>query len=287
MIVELNRKQVGPLQPCYLIAEIGINHNGDIDLAKKLILQAKEAGFDVVKFQKRVPELCVPKSKRDEVRVTPWGNISYFSYKEKIEFSKKEYDEIDNFCRNIGIDWAASAWDVESVKFLSKYDNPFIKIPSDKSKDLRFIEAVAETGMPVIISCGGTSIDDLEEAFKILDKKKTILLQCTSQYPTPTDRLNLSAIKFLEQRFKLNVGLSSHHTSPTMAAMAAAYGAKVIEVHVTLDRAMWGTDQAMSLELRGMHLLCKNVRDFYLALGSAEKTLYEEEVSTLSRTIKN
>lgn len=286
MIIDLDGKKVGVSQPCYLIAEIGINHNGDVDLAKRLILMSKEAGFDVVKFQKRVPDLCVPKSKRDQLRITPWGEMSYFSYKEKIEFSKNEYDEIDNFCRNIGIHWAASAWDIESVKFLSNYNTPFIKIPSDKSKDLNFIKAVAETGCKVIISCGGTSVIDLEGAFKILDKKKTILLQCTSEYPTPTDRLNLRAMNFLEQKFGLNVGLSSHHTNPMMAAMAVAYGAKAIEVHVTLDRAMWGTDQAMSLENRGMKILCKNIREFEIALGNAEKVLYEKEISTLARTIE-
>ena len=286
MIVELNGKKVGPEEPCYLIAEIGINHNGDMDTVKSLILKCKEAGFDVVKFQKRVPELCVPKNKRDEQRVTPWGKISYFSYKEKIELTKENYDEIDGYCSNIGIDWAASAWDTESVKFLSHYKSPFIKIPSDKAKDLKFIEAVAETGMKVIISCGGTSVEDLQAAFTILDKKKTILLQCTSEYPTPTERVNLRAMNFLEQKFKLNVGLSSHHTSPSLAAMAAAYGAKVIEVHVTLSRAMWGTDQAMSLEPRGMQKLCNTVRMFETALGNAEKELYEGEILTLARTIE-
>ncbi len=286
MNVQLNEKQVGETQPCYLIAEIGINHNGDIDLAKKLILASKHAGFDVVKFQKRVPELCVPKNKRQQLRITPWGEITYFEYKEKIEFSKKEYDQIDKFCKNIGIDWAASAWDVESVKFLSEYTCPFIKIPSDKSKDLNFLKIVADTKMPVIISCGGTSIDEIKNAFKILNINNTILLQCTSQYPTPTERMNLKAIHYLKQKFNLNVGLSSHHTSPIMPVMAAAYGAKVIEVHVTLDRAMWGTDQAMSLEPRGMQLLCSNIREFEKALGSDEKILYETEVKTLSRTIE-
>ena len=286
MDIDLGNKQVGSSRPCYLIAEIGINHNGDVDLAKKLILKAKEAGFDVVKFQKRVPELCVPEEKRDELRTTPWGKISYFSYKEKIEFSLEQYDEINRFCNNIGMDWAASAWDIESVKFLSQYKCPFIKIPSDKTKDTEFMKAVADTNMPVIISCGGTSIEELEHAFEILDKKKTVLLQCTSEYPTPTEKLNLRAIHFLEDKFNLNVGLSSHHTSPLMAAMAAAYGAKVVEVHITLDRAMWGTDQAMSLEPRGMEILCNTIRSFEKALGSSEKVLYEKELSTLSRTIK-
>lgn len=287
MILNFNGTNIGQDQPCYLIAEIGINHNGDLDIAKKLILICKDLGFNVVKFQKRVPELCVPESKREELRITPWGEMTYFAYKEKIEFSKHEYDEIDAFCKNIGIEWAASAWDTESVEFLTQFNCPFIKIPSDKTKDEKFIEAVAGTKMNVIISCGGTSEDDLKNAFEILDKKKTVLLQCTSQYPTPTERLNLKAIKALEHEFAVNVGFSSHHTSPSLPAMAAAYGAKAVEVHVTLDRAMWGTDQALSLEPRGMAIMCNNIRQFESALGQSEKIVYPEEVSTLARTIKS
>lgn len=286
MIVDFHGHQVGPDLPCYLIAEIGINHNGDLDIAKKLITCAKDAGFHVVKFQKRVPELCVPVSKRDELRVTPWGKISYFSYKEKIEFSKEDYDEIDAFCNELGIAWAASAWDVESVRFLAEYNCPFIKIPSDKARDLPFITEVAKTGNNVIISCGGASTDDIGKAFEVLDKRKTMLLQCTSEYPTPTNRLNLRAMKSLEKQFGVNVGLSSHHTSPNLAALAAAYGARAIEVHITLDRAMWGTDQAMSIEPRGMAVIGNNVRMFEAALGEFEKKIYPQEVSTLARTIE-
>lgn len=286
MINDLNGQKVGTDMPCYLIAEIGINHNGDLDIAKKLIKIAKDSGFNAVKFQKRVPELCVPLGKRDALRMTPWGEISYFAYKEKIEFSESEYNEIDNFCRELDIDWAASAWDVESVKFLSKYDSPFIKIPSDKAKDIAFIKAVAQTNKNIIISCGGTSTDELEDAFNVLDRKKTILLQCTSEYPTPTDRLNFRAMKSLEEKFNVNVGFSSHHTSPNVPALAAAYGAKVIEVHVTLDRAMWGTDQPMSIEPRGMAVMCNMIRMFETALGAPEKIVYDEERTTLKRTIE-
>jgi N-acetylneuraminate synthase len=286
MINELNDHKIGPDMPCYIIAEIGINHNGDLDIAKKLIKIAKDAGFDVVKFQKRVPELCVPLNKRDALRMTPWGEISYFAYKEKIEFSEAQYNEIDNFCKELEIDWAASAWDIESVKFLSKYDSPFIKIPSDKAKDIAFIEAVAQTNKNVIISCGGTSTVELDNAFNILNREKTILLQCTSEYPTPTDRLNFRAMKSLEKKFGVNVGFSSHHTSPTVPALAAAYGAKAIEVHVTLDRAMWGTDQSMSIEPRGMAVMCNSIRMFETALGDPNKIVYDEELSTLQRTIK-
>ena len=287
MNIDFGGRLIGHEQPCYLIAEVGINHNGNVEIAKKIIYEAKQSGFDVVKFQKRVPDLCVPKEKRDDQRITPWGTITYYEYKEKIEFGKPEYDEIDAYCKNIDIQWAASAWDIESVKFLGRYKNPFIKIPSDKTKDTRFLKAVRELDIPVIISSGGTTMTEIKEALSILDIDNTLLMQCTSEYPTATEKLNLKGIGFLRDHFSINVGLSTHHTSPIMAAMARAYGACAIEIHVTLDRAMWGTDQAFSIEKRGMEVLCKSVREFEKALGSPEKTLYDDEVKTLSRTIRS
>tara|TARA_Y200000002_G_C22498001_1_gene585892 strand:+ start:232 stop:750 length:519 start_codon:yes stop_codon:yes gene_type:complete len=171
MKIKVGNNYIGDT-PAYMIAEIGINHNGDLDLAKKLIKHAKDKGFDVVKFQKRVPELCVPESKRQEIRVTPWGKITYFQYKEKIEFWKDEYDEIDKYCKSLDIKWSASAWDIESIKFLQNYNIPFLKIPSDKSKDINFIKAARETNLPIFISTGGTSFDEMELTFKQLDAKK-------------------------------------------------------------------------------------------------------------------
>ena len=270
---------------CYKIAEIGINHNGDIDLAKKLIKTAYDKGFDAAKFQKRVPELCVPQNKRNEPRLTPWGQMTYFEYKQKIEFGKEEYDQIDDYCNKLGIDWSASAWDLESIEFLKNYDIPFIKIPSDKANDIEFVRSVNKTGIPVILSTGGTDLDQLSITVKELDSDKLSLLQCTSIYPCPTELINMSVMTTLKEEFKVPVGFSSHHTSPLVAAMSVPYGARIIEVHITLDRAMWGTDHPMSLEPRGMEILTSAIKDFELAKGSPNKVVLEKETKTLARTV--
>ena len=269
----------------YTIAEIGINHNGDINLAKKMIKQAKDLGFNSVKFQKRFPEECVPLNKRNQLRTTPWGEMTYFEYKQKIEFWEDEYFQIDDYSRSLGIDWSASAWDLSSIDFLKKFDLPYIKVPSDKSTDKKYLKAIKDTGFQVILSTGGTSLEQIKEAVNILDEKDLILLQCTSQYPCPTKEVHLRVIDTLKKNFDLSVGFSSHHTSPMISIMAAVYGAKVIETHFTLDRAMWGTDQAMSLEPRGMEILNNSIREFEIALGSSEKIISSKESVTLSRTV--
>mgnify|MGYP001293570421 CR=1 FL=1 len=268
----------------YNIAEIGINHNGDIQLAKELIKISYDTGFDCVKFQKRVPELCVPKDKRDKMRMTPWGEMTYFDYKKKIEFSKKEYDEIDNYCKSLGIDWTASAWDTDSIDFISNYDVPFIKVPSDKCSDVGFIEYLKKIKIPILISTGGTDLEKITEIFQVLKNSKIVLMQCTSIYPCPTDKVNLKMISNLTKLYEVPVGFSSHHTSPVITAMSVAYGAKLTEVHVTLNRAMWGTDQAMSLEPRGMQIMINAIKDFEIALGDGKKNIYQKELKTLSRT---
>ena len=269
----------------YTIAEIGINHNGDINLAKKMIKQAKDLGFNSVKFQKRFPEECVPINKRNQLRTTPWGEMTYFDYKQKIEFWEDEYSQIDDYSRSLGIDWSASAWDLSSIDFLKKFDLPYIKVPSDKSTDKKYLQAIKDTGFQVILSTGGTSLEQIKEAVDILDDKDLILLQCTSQYPCPTEEVHLRVIDTLKKNFDLAVGFSSHHTSPMISIMAAVYGAKVIETHFTLDRAMWGTDQAMSLEPRGMEILNNSIREFEIALGSSKKIISNKESVTLSRTV--
>ena len=274
-----------PESPSYNIAEIGINHNGDLQLAKKLIKVSFDNGFNAVKFQKRVPELCVPDHKRNEIRITPWGKMTYFDYKKKIEFNEEDYKEIDLYCKEIGIDWSASAWDLESINFLKKFNLPFFKVPSDKNTDLDFIKALQNIDCPIILSTGGTNLDQVKTILDILKDNKVAILQCTSIYPCPTDKVNLRVIDSLKSQFSIPVGFSSHHTSPSITAMSVAYGARITEVHVTLDRAMWGTDQAMSLEPRGGQILISTIRDFELALGSPIKEVLIDEQKTLSRTV--
>lgn len=277
----------GKEKTTYSIAEIGINHNGDLNLAFELIKICKDNGFDAVKFQKRVPELCVPIEKRDEVRNTPWGKMTYFDYKKKIEFSKNEYDKIDQYCKSLEIEWSASAWDSESLEFLEQYKLPFIKIPSDKNSDLTFIKSLKRIKTPIILSSGGTSVESLSKIIEILKENTIALLQCTSIYPCPTEKVNLSVMDDFKKRFKVPVGFSSHHSSPILSAMACAYGAQIIEVHVTLDRALWGTDQAMSIGPRGGEVLIRSIKQFELAKGETSKVVYEEESKTLSRTVDN
>ena len=271
--------------PSYNIAEIGINHNGDLQLAKKLIKVSFDNGFDAVKFQKRVPELCVPEHKRNEPRTTPWGKMTYFDYKKKIEFSLEDYKEIALYCKELGIDWSASAWDIESIDFLKDFNLPFFKVPSDKNTDLDFIKALKNVNCPIILSTGGTNLDQVKNILEILNGNQVALLQCTSIYPCPTDKVNLRVINNLKSEFNVPVGFSSHHTSPLITAMSVAFGARITEVHVTLDRAMWGTDQAMSLEPRGGQILISAIRDFELALGSSTKEVLLQEQKILSRTV--
>ena len=268
----------------YLIAEIGINHNGSIETAKKLIDQAKITGFDCVKFQKRDLRLCVPEAMKKVKRVTPWGNITYWKYKQKIEFDEKDYKEIDEYCKNNNIDWTASAWDINSFEFLKKFNLPFIKIPSDKARDKKFIKKISNKDIPLIISTGGCNKSDIEFIYNTIPKKNLSLMHCTSVYPCPTDKMNLSKILSLKKAFKVPIGFSSHHTSPVLTAMSACLGAQMIEVHITLNRALWGTDQSMSLEKRGCEILVNSVRNFEKSFGSGQLKSSQEEHKTLSRT---
>ena len=217
-------------------------------------------------------------------RNTPWGEMTYLDYKKKIEFSKADYDKIDSYCKNLEIEWSASAWDLESLRFLDDYDIPFIKIPSDKNSDLSFIKSLKKINKPIILSSGGTSIDTLSKIVAELSNKQRSLLQCTSIYPCPSEKINLNVMNDFKDRFKIPVGFSSHSSSPILTAMAAAYGAKIIEVHVTLDRTLWGTDQAMSLGPRGGEILIRSIKQFEMAKGSSNKIVYPEELKTLTRT---
>jgi N-acetylneuraminate synthase len=259
----------------YFIAEIGINHNGDMALAKKLIDVAKEAGCDAVKFQKRTPDICVPESMKSVVRETPWGNMTYLDYKKRIEFEKAEYDEIKNYCDQIKIDWSASAWDIESLQFLDQYSLPFHKVASALATNLPFLQQVASRQIPTIASvgmCEWNEIDDLVGIFES-HKCELILLHTVSTYPADEKDLNLRMIQTLSQRYdkRISIGYSGHETSVTPSIIAGALGATVIERHITLDRAMWGTDHAASLEPAGLRMLVGALRKTGLVLGDGIK----------------
>ena len=278
-VIEINGRKVGDGHPVFIFAEIGLNHNGDLAIAKQLIDAAVAAGCDAVKFQKRDPELCVPKDQRDRKRETPWGYITYMEYRYKVEFQKKEYDEIDAYCRAKGIAWTASCWDVNSVAFINGYGVGFHKVPSALITDQEFIKLIAASGKPVIFSTGMSSPEEVERCYGWLTKggAPVAMLHCTSTYPCAVEELNLNVIKTLRERYPVPVGYSGHEAglAPTLAAVAL--GASIIERHITLDRAMWGSDQAASVEPQGWERLVRDIRGIELALGDGVKRVYDSE----------
>lgn len=264
----------------YLIAEIGINHNGDLQIAKKLIDATFACGWDCVKFQKRTPEICVPNHQKTVIRETPWGKITYLEYKHKIEFNKKEYDYIDNYCKEKPIHWSASVWDMPSLEFLMKYNVPFIKIPSAKLNEKELLMEACKTGKTLIVSTGMSKIEEIDRAVEILEKHapQYVLMHCNSAYPTPIDELNIRCIQTLKERYGCVVGYSGHEYGLEPTIYAAALGALIIERHITLDHDMWGTDQASSIEVLGMDMLRKRIRNVDIILGNGVKVISDSEI---------
>jgi N-acetylneuraminate synthase len=261
----------------YIIAEIGINHNGDLNIAKQLIDIAKVAGCDSVKFQKRNPDVCVPEHQKSVMRDTPWGRMSYLEYKYRVEFGKREYDEIDRYCRECGIEWSASPWDIDSLHFLLNYELPYIKIPSALLTDDKLLKASASTGKKIILSTGMSSMEEVEKAVEIVKDSDYSLLHCNSTYPAPIDELNLNCIKTLKEKFNCEVGYSGHEYGLSTTISSICLGASILERHITLDRSMWGTDQMCSVESHGLIKLVKGVRELERSLGDGVKTVTESE----------
>jgi len=275
--IYLNNHPVGSGHPVYIIGEIGINHNGEVEIAKRLIKIAKDAGCDAVKFQKRTPELCVPGHQRDVLRETPWGIMTYMDYRYRVEFGLAEYKEIDAYCRAIEIQWFASAWDVRSVEFLEQFNPPCHKLPSALLTDKALIYAYAAIGRPVIISTGMSTMKEIREAAGLVAKDKLLLAHCTSIYPCPPDKLNLRMINTLKKEFDNPVGYSCYEVGLSTTYAAVVLGADFVERHITLDRAMWGSDQAASVEPGGLKRLVENIRDIEASLGDGVKRVYDEE----------
>ena len=265
----------------YIIAEIGINHNGDMSIAKKLIDIAKVAGCDVVKFQKRNPDVCVPEDQKTIMRDTPWGRMSYLDYKYKVEFNQNQYDEIDIYCKEKDIKWSASPWDLDSLDFLNQYDIPFIKIPSALLTDLELIKESVKTGKKIIISTGMSTIEEIDNAVDTIKKVNTeakyAILHCNSTYPAPNDELNLNCIKTLKDKYNCEVGYSGHEFGLTTTIASVCLGATIIERHITLDRTMWGTDQMCSVEPQGLIKLVRGIKELNKALGDGKKIVTETE----------
>ena len=281
--IQIGSKTIGDGFPTYIVTEIGINHNGDLDLAKQMIQVAARHGVDAVKFQKRTPELCVPLEQRGQMRETPWGYISYLDYRYKVEFGEKEYSEIDRYCKELGITWFASVWDIPSVDFMEHYNPACYKIPSASLTDHELLERVKRTGKPVILSTGMSTLEQIKAATKVTGLDNLLLTHTTSTYPCEPEELNLRAIQTLKESFPVPVGYSGHEVGLIPSAVAVAMGACLIERHITLDRAMWGTDQAASVEPVGVEKLVKYIRVTERSLGDGIKKVYDSELPSLRK----
>jgi N-acetylneuraminate synthase len=281
--LEIAGRAVGDGQPTYVIAEIGINHNGSVETAKRLIAIAKAVGCDAVKFQKRNPEKCVPADQRDRMRETPWGYISYIEYRHKIELGAEQFRQIDQCCREHELPWFVSSWDTDSLDFMADFDTPCIKIPSACLTDRELLEHCRRFDSPVMLSTGMSTMEEIDAAISILGTDNLLLAHTTSTYPCPPNELNLRMITGLRERYPCPVGYSGHEIGLATTLAAVALGASFVERHVTLDRAMWGSDQAASVEPVGMARLIKDIRSIDQAMGDGVKKVYESERAAGSR----
>uniref|UniRef100_A0A7V2ZJY4 N-acetylneuraminate synthase n=1 Tax=Ignavibacterium album TaxID=591197 RepID=A0A7V2ZJY4_9BACT len=282
--IKVGNKFIGDGHPVFIVGEIGINHNGDIEIAKKMIEGAKKAGCDAVKFQKRTPELCVPKDQWNLERDTPWGRITYIEYRHKVEFGEKEYAEIDRYCKELDIMWFASCWDEPSVDFIEQFNPPIYKTPSASLTDFELLKKHKALNKPVMMSTGMSTMEQIEAAVNFFGKDNLLLAHATSAYPCKNEELNLRMINTLRNKYPdIPIGYSGHEVglAPTWAAVAL--GACFVERHITLDRAMWGTDQAASVEMGGLQRLVSNIRDIEIALGDGIKKVYDSEKSQIQK----
>jgi N-acetylneuraminate synthase len=269
----------------YMIGEIGINHNGDINIAKTLIDALNACGWHSAKFQKRNPDVCVPEHQKNITRDTPWGKIKYIDYKHKIEFGPKEYETINDYCLEKSMDWSISVWDIDSLNFALNYDLPYIKIPSAHITNNELLEESARSNIPIILSTGMSNWAMVDNAVEILGKttNEFAVLHCNSTYPAPIDELHLNVIPEMKKRYGCIIGYSGHEYNLEPSVLAVAMGAQIIERHITLDHNMWGTDQGSSLEVHAMDLLYKRIKEVNKILGSNEKIITDTEKPNLRK----
>ena len=282
--IKLGTKLVGDGHPVYIIAEIGINHNGDLEIVRKMIEAAVHAGADAVKFQKRTPDVCTPLEQQKQMRETPWGYISYLDYRYKVELGLEQYREIDRTCKKLGIDWMVSVWDEPSVDFMEQFETPAYKVPSASLTDRALLKYARKSGKPIIISTGMSTMDEIKHGVDAVGIDNLIIMHCTSAYPCEPEELNLRMIETLRREFPNNaIGYSGHEVGLVPSAVAVAMGACMVERHFTLDRAMWGGDQAASVEPGGFEKLVKYIRVTEAGLGDGVKKVYPSEMSSLKK----
>ena len=281
--LKIGDRLIGDGHPTFIVGEIGINHNGDLDIAKQLIDVAKWAGADAVKFQKRTPELCVPEDQKIKMRETPWGYITYLEYRHKTEFGEEEYKEIDRYCKEKGIFWFASPWDERSVDFLEPFEPVCYKVASASLTDDVLLNRLKKTKRPLILSTGMSTNEEIQKAVDFLGFDNLMITHTTSTYPCEPEELNLRMIQTLREEFPVPIGYSGHEVGLVPSAIAVSLGACLVERHITLDRALWGSDQAASVEPGGLRRLVKYIRVTEQSLGDGVKQVYESEKPSLKK----
>jgi len=283
---QIGNNFVGLKHPVFIIAEIGINHNGSLETAKNLIDVASQSGADAVKIQKRDPDTCVPEDQKNIMRDTPWGRITYLEYRKKVEFSPDEFDELEAYATAKKLMFCASPWDVPSAQFLIERDCKLLKVASACLTDDELLKVITASGRPVIASTGMSTIPEIDHAFNILKESPLAFCHTTSTYPCAVDELNLLVIPKLLERYRIPIGYSGHEIGLTTTLAAVALGAKIIERHITMDRTMWGSDQAASIEPHGFMKLVKDIRAVEKSLGDGVKKVYESEIGAMKKLRK-
>jgi N-acetylneuraminate synthase len=284
MAVSIGSSEVGPGNPVYVIAEIGLNHNGDVELAKQLIDVAADAGAQAVKFQKRTPEISTPDHMKNTLRDTPWGIMTYLEYRHRVEFDREQYIEIGDYATLRGLDWFASPWDEPSVDFLENLNVVAHKVASASVTDLDMLRRLAATGKPIILSTGMSTLEQIDRAVAVFDPAKLVILHATSTYPLPPEEANLLVIPALIERYPgIPIGYSGHERGLQISLAAVALGAAVVERHITLDRTMWGSDHAASLEPQGLEHLVRDIRVIGEAMGDGVKRVFPGELAPLAK----
>lgn len=285
--INIGKRWVGEGYPTFIIAEIGINHNGDLTIAKRLVDVAVMAGCDAVKFQKRTPEKAVPLEYQNVMRETPWGLMSYLEYRQKVELGYEEFAEINRYCEEKNISWFASCWDEDSVDFIEQFSPPCYKVASATLTDSDLLQKIKSTDNPIILSTGMSTIEEIEAAVALLGTENLLLAHSTSTYPCPSEELNLRVILTLKSKFDCPIGYSGHEVGLQTTFAAVTMGAEFVERHITLDRAMWGSDQAASVEPWGLMRLVRDIRVIEKAMGDGKKRVYESEMKARNKLRRN
>jgi N-acetylneuraminate synthase len=284
MAVAIGGVVIGPHEPVYVIAEIGLNHNGDVELAKKLIDVAADSGAQAVKFQKRTPAISTPEHMKNTPRETPWGTMTYLEYRYRVEFDREQYIEIGDYATLRGLNWFASPWDEVAVDFLEDLGVVAHKVASASVTDLAMLEALSRTGKPIILSTGMSTLEQIDRAVEVLGTDNLVILHATSTYPLPPEEANIRMITTLQERYAgVPIGYSGHERGLQISIGAVALGAVAVERHITLDRTMWGSDHAASLEPVGFEHLVRDIRVLGEAMGDGVKRIYPGELAPLAK----